>query len=75
VSTPIPCDSLSLDSWDSGRQTLWFSQEIPSGDARIGFEGQDEVYWENHRDCHSWYSKAYTRSSVHSPLAQVLSCI
>ena len=28
-----------------------FSQEIPSGDARIGFECQDEVYWENHRDC------------------------
>jgi len=47
----IPCDSLSLDSWDSGRQRVWFSQEIPSGDARIGFEGQDEVYWENHRDC------------------------
>ena len=47
----IPCDSLSLDSWDSGRQTVLFSQEIPSGDARIGFEGQDEVYWENHRDC------------------------
>ena len=47
----IRCDSLSLDSWDSPRQTVWFSQEIPSGDARIGFEGQDEVYWANHRDC------------------------
>ena len=47
----IRCDSLSLDSWDSGRQRVWFSQEIPSGDARIGFEGQDEVYWENHWDC------------------------
>jgi DNA-binding CsgD family transcriptional regulator len=47
----IPCDSLALDSWDSGRQTVWFSQEIPSGDARIGFDGQDEVYWQNHRDC------------------------
>ena len=47
----IRCDSLSLDSWDSGRRTVWFSQEIPSGDARIGFEGQDEVYWENHWDC------------------------
>ena len=47
----IRCDNLSLDSWDSGRQTVRFSQEIPSGDARIGFEGQDEVYWENHRDC------------------------
>jgi DNA-binding CsgD family transcriptional regulator len=47
----VRCDSLSLDSWDSGRQTVWFSQEIPSGNARIGFEGQDEVYWENHWDC------------------------
>jgi DNA-binding CsgD family transcriptional regulator len=47
----IRCDSLSLDSWDSGRQTVWSSQEIPSGDARIGFEGQDEVYWENYLDC------------------------
>ena len=47
----IRCDSLSLDSWDSGRQTVWFSQEIPSGDARVGFEGQDEVYWDNHQDC------------------------
>ena len=47
----ILCDALSLDSWDSGRQTVWFSQEIPSGDARIGFEGQDEVYWQNHPDC------------------------
>jgi DNA-binding CsgD family transcriptional regulator len=47
----ILCDALSLDSWDSGQQTVWFSQEIPSGDVRIGFEGQDEVYWENHEDC------------------------
>jgi DNA-binding CsgD family transcriptional regulator len=47
----IPCDSLSLDSWDSSRRTVWFSQEIPSGDARIGLEGQDEVYWANHLDC------------------------
>src|SRR5262245_44640590 len=47
----IPCDSLSLDSWDSGRRTVWFSQEIPSDDASIGLEGQDEVYWANHRDC------------------------
>ena len=29
----IRCDALSLDSWDSGRQMCWFSQEIPSGDA------------------------------------------
>jgi DNA-binding CsgD family transcriptional regulator len=47
----IRCDALSLDSWDSGRQTVWFSQEIPSGDAGNGFEGQDEVYWENHPNC------------------------
>jgi DNA-binding CsgD family transcriptional regulator len=47
----IRCDALSLDSWDSGRQMCWFSQEIPSGDARIEFEGMDEVYWDNHWDC------------------------
>jgi DNA-binding CsgD family transcriptional regulator len=47
----IRCDALSLDSWDSGRQMCWFSQEIPSGDARVEFEGMDEVYWENHWDC------------------------
>ena len=47
----IRCDSLSLDSWDSGRRTVWFSQEIPSGDARLEFEGMDEVYWENHPNC------------------------
>jgi DNA-binding CsgD family transcriptional regulator len=51
LMSQIRCDALSLDSWDSGRQTVWFSQEIPSGDARIGFDGQDEVYWENHPDC------------------------
>ena len=27
----IRCDALSLDGWDSGGQTVWFSQEIPSG--------------------------------------------
>ena len=31
----IRCDLLSLDSWDSGRQMCWFSQNIPSGDAAI----------------------------------------
>jgi DNA-binding CsgD family transcriptional regulator len=47
----IRCDALSLDSWDSGRQTVWFSQEIPSGDGRLEFEAMDEVYWENYWDC------------------------
>jgi hypothetical protein len=28
----IRCDALGLDGWDSGRRTVWFSQEIPSGD-------------------------------------------
>ena len=51
LMSQIRCDALALDGWDSGRQTVWFSQEIPSGDARIGFEGQDEVYWENHPYC------------------------
>ena len=47
----IRCDALSLDGWDTGRQMCWFSQEIPSGDARLWFEGMDEVFWENHWDC------------------------
>ena len=47
----IRCDALSLDSWDSGRQTVWFSQEIPSGDEAVGYSALDHVYWENHLDC------------------------
>src|SRR5262249_58709468 len=27
----IRCDALTLDGWDTGQQTVWFSQEIPSG--------------------------------------------
>jgi len=42
---------LSLDSWDSGRQMCWFSQEIPSGDAAIDWEPTDQVFWENYWDC------------------------
>src|SRR5947207_1545108 len=47
----IRCDVLSLDSWDSGRQMCWFSQEIPSGDAAIDWEPTDQVFWENYWDC------------------------
>ena len=47
----IRCDALSLDSWDSGRQMCWFSQEIPSGDAAIDFEPTDQVFWDNYWDC------------------------
>ena len=47
----IRCDLLSLDSWDSGRQMCWFSQNIPSGDAAIDFESTDQVFWENYWDC------------------------
>jgi DNA-binding CsgD family transcriptional regulator len=48
----VRCDALSLDGWDSGRQTVWFSQEIPSGDAAIGYSALDQVYWE-----HYWESQ------------------
>jgi DNA-binding CsgD family transcriptional regulator len=51
VMGQIRCDALSLDGWDPGRQMCWFSQEIPSGDARLWFEGMDEVHWENYWDC------------------------
>ena len=48
----IPCDALSLDGWDSGRQMCWFSQEIPARDAGgTDFEPWDPVYWEHHWDC------------------------
>jgi hypothetical protein len=47
----IRCDQLGLDGWDSGRQTCWFSQEIPSGDAAIDFELTDQVFWDNYWDC------------------------
>jgi len=47
----IRCDTLSLDSWDSGRQLCWFSQEIPSGAAAIDFEPWDPVFWDNYWDC------------------------
>jgi len=44
----IRCDALSLDGRDSGRQTYWFSQNIPSG---IDYEAFDQVFWENYWDC------------------------
>ena len=47
----IRCDALSLDSWDSGWQMCWFSQEIPSCDAAIDFEPTDQVFWDNYWDC------------------------
>jgi hypothetical protein len=47
----IRCDALSLDSWDTGRQACWFSQEIPSGDAAIDFTPFDQVFWDNYWDC------------------------
>jgi DNA-binding CsgD family transcriptional regulator len=46
----IRCDALGLDGWDPGRQTCWFSQEIPSG---IPYEALDQVHWE-----HYWESQA-----------------
>jgi DNA-binding CsgD family transcriptional regulator len=51
----VHCDALSLDGWDSGRQMCWFSQEIPSGDAAIGYEDWDQVFWENYWDSPASY--------------------
>jgi DNA-binding CsgD family transcriptional regulator len=56
----IRCDALSLDGWDTGRQTVWFSQEIPSGDARIGYEALDQVFWANYWDCQHYSYPART---------------
>jgi DNA-binding CsgD family transcriptional regulator len=52
LMSQIRCDAMSLDGWDSGRQTCWFSQEIPSGDAAIGYGALDQVFWEHYWDCH-----------------------
>jgi DNA-binding CsgD family transcriptional regulator len=46
----IRCDVLSLDGWDPGRQMCWFSQEIPSFSDAPGYEGMDQVFWENYPD-------------------------
>ena len=56
----IRCDALSLDSWDSGRQMCWFSQDFPSGDAAIDFEPTDQVFWENYWDCQHYSYPART---------------
>jgi DNA-binding CsgD family transcriptional regulator len=47
----IRCDALSLDGWDTGRQMCWFGQEIPSGDAAIGYEALEQVFWAHYWDC------------------------
>ena len=46
----IRCDALGLDGWDSGRQMCWFSQETPSFSDAPGYEGMDQVFWENYPD-------------------------
>jgi DNA-binding CsgD family transcriptional regulator len=52
VMGQIRCDEISLDSWDSGRQMCWFSQEIPARDAGGNdYEAWDPVFWENYWDC------------------------
>jgi DNA-binding CsgD family transcriptional regulator len=47
----IRCDTLGLDSWDSGRQMCWFSQGIPDGDVGIDYGPLDPVFWDNYWDC------------------------
>jgi DNA-binding CsgD family transcriptional regulator len=51
LMTQIRCDALSLDGWDTGRQSCWFSQEIPSGRAAIGYSALDPVFWQHYWDC------------------------
>ena len=64
----VHCDALSLDGWDSGRQMCWFSQEIPSGDAAIGYEAWDQVFWEHYWD----YPASYPART--GDLRSVLKC-
>jgi DNA-binding CsgD family transcriptional regulator len=58
----IRCDALTLDSYDTGRQTVWFSQEIPP----IDTEGLDPVFWGNYRDSQpcSYAARTGDRRSV-----------
>src|SRR5690348_3029946 len=56
----IRCDALSLDGWDTGRQAVWFSQEIPSGDDALGYEALDQVFWEHYWDCRHYSYPART---------------
>jgi len=60
LTRQIRCDALSLDGWDTGRQMCWFSQEIPSGEAAIGYEAMDLVFWENYWDCQHYSYPART---------------
>jgi DNA-binding CsgD family transcriptional regulator len=47
----IRCDLLSLDGWDSGRQTCWFSQEIPRFSDATDYGVLDQAFWANYWDC------------------------
>jgi DNA-binding CsgD family transcriptional regulator len=60
----IRCDILSLDGWDPGRQMCWFSQEIPSFSDAPGYEGMDQVFWENYPDYPVYRYAARTGSVV-----------
>jgi DNA-binding CsgD family transcriptional regulator len=62
----IRCDALSLDGWDSGRQTCWFSQHVP---VSLGYAAFDQVFWENYWDCQPCSYAARTgdrRSVIHT---------
>ena len=51
LMSQIRCDVLSFDSWDSGRQMCWFSQEFPAQDASgINYAAGDPVFWNNYWD-------------------------
>ena len=52
LTDQIHCDALGLDSWDSGRQMCWFSQNIPAVNfGGVDYEGWDPVFWEHYWDC------------------------
>jgi DNA-binding CsgD family transcriptional regulator len=59
----IRCDALSLDGWDSGRQTCWFSQQIPAG---INYQALDRVFWDHYWDCQpcSYAARTGDRRSI-----------
>ena len=70
VMGQINCDALSLDSWDTGRQLCWFSQEIPARDAGgTDYTAWDPVFWENYWDCQhcSYVARTGDQRSVITP--------
>ena len=47
LMSQIRCDAVVFQGFDSGRQTHWFVQEVPS---TLGSEDLDRTWWQHYRD-------------------------